>query len=319
MMKRIFICLTLLSIFVSCKDDLKFIPEKELGDIIVQSVVTESFLRNTGKLNNYRDTLNFYLPILDKYGYTVKDLDYTIERMVQRKSNVFGQLMDKISEDVGVVKARYEYLSDMARNWRSLVKREIVDTLFFSSDSMHITNFNDLKMLDYKIPIEGDGDLIIKYNYKILAADSNYSRYFVYRLYDSTTMRKSMSNNYWLNKSEAKKSFEREIPIRASSRINMFDMRVMSYTPREEAPQKKDIKGVDFYIDSVMILFRPKYEVAEKRMLKRLNVPILTNMKYITEDSVNYKVPFDTSFVIRDIVRHENVRYSRVMPKAIKK
>lgn len=318
-MRNLFIFLALFSMFASCKNDLKFIPEEELGDIIVQSVVTESFLRNTGQLNGYSDTLNFYLPVLDKYGYTVPDVEYTIERMIQRKSNVFGQLMDKISEDVGVIKSRYEYLSNMARNWRGLVKREIVDTLFFSPDSMHITNFDDLKMLDYKVPIAEDGELIVKYNYKILQADSNYSRYFVYRLYDSLSSKKAISNNYWLNKSDNIRVFEREIPVRNSLRANMFDMRVMSYTSREEMPLKKDIRGVDFYIDSVMILFRPPYEIAEKRMLQRLNVPILTNINYVVEDSVRYKVPFDTSFVIQNNVRHENVRYSRVLPKATKK
>lgn len=306
-----YLLIIVLFLLVSCRDEVKLIPEEELGKIIVESVVAESFLRNTGKLNPY-DSLDYYLPILDKYGYTAKDVEYTIERMVQRKSNVFGQLMDQISVDVKKIKDIYEYQSNMGRKWRDLVRKTIVDTLYFSPDSIRVTSYNELKNLDFRVPVNAPGEIVVKYNYKINPADSNYSRYMLYAFNDSLTKRKYTTNSYWLNKSDVVRSFEKEIPVENTYRANVFDMRVLSYTSRNEEMKKKDLKSIDFYIDSVMILFRPKFEVAEKRLYDQaVRVPILRNLSYMTEDSIRYITPYNLSFGQGIEYNRDSVRYDR--------
>lgn len=308
-MRYLFIIVVFL--LVSCRDEVKLIPEKELGLIIVESVVAESFLRNTGKLNP-RDSLDYYLPILDKYGYTAKDVEYTIERMVQRKSNVFGQLMDEISVDVKKIKDVYEYQGNMGRKWRDLVRTTIVDTLYFSPDSIRITSFNELKNLDFRVPVNAPGEIIVKYNYVVNPRDSNYSRYMLYKLSDSLNKRQYTTNSYWLNKADVIRKFEKEIPVENTYRANVFDMRILSYNSRNEEMNKKDLKSIDFYIDSVMILFRPKFEVAEKRLYDQaVRVPILRNLSYMTEDSIRYITPYNLAFGQGITFDRDSVRYDR--------
>ena len=318
-MKNCLLYILLLSVFISCGDKRKLIPEDELGDIIVRSVVTESFLKNTGRLehNHNVDSLNFYLPILDEYNYTVEDLEYTITRMVQRKSDIFGSLMDKISGDVSLIKNHYEAQSDMGRNWRKKIDKEIIDTLYFSPDSIHVKSYKDLKNLDFRIPINADGKLIVKYNYKVSLADSNYSRYFTYAFLDSSNIsKKSRSrNSYWLSKGKSKLTFEKEIPIEKSYKNNYFTMRILSYVSKDEMPHKNAVKSVDFYVDSITILFKPEYKVGDKRMLEKVGkLQLLTNIKYLIEDSVAYKVPYSREFSGDIVINPDSIRYNRVLP-----
>lgn len=315
-MKNLIIYISICLIFISCSSKNKYIPENELSDIIVQSVVTESFLRNTNKLQYGSDTLNFYLPIIDKYGYTVEDVQYTISRMIERKSDVFGILVQDMSARVDLIKKQYEYLGDMGRNWRSRVKDEVIDTLFFSPDSIRITSYKDLKMLDYKLPVNEMGEIIVKYNYRIFNTDSNNVRYMTYAFQDSVSKEKQSRNNYWLNKGLNISRFEKSIPVN-SRKSNIFDMRILSYTSKDEFPHHNSFKRVDFYVDSVMILFRPLPEIGSKRLLDRISTaPIITDIHYLSKDSLTYVIPYNTGFGMSAKIDKSQVRYSNTPPVA---
>lgn len=308
-MKRIFILFAIL--FLSCRNEYKLIPEEELGEIIVQSVVAESFLRNTNHISPY-DSISYFLPILDKYDYTAKDVEYTIERMVQRKSNVFGQLMDKISVDVRKIKDVYEARSNVVRMWRDMVKKQVYDTLYFSPDTIRITSGKELKRLDYRVPINHAGEVVVKYNYRVSEADSNYSRYMTYTLRDSLSKRRYASNNYWLNKSNETRLFEKDIVVSNNYKGNVLEVRVMSYTPNDEILHPNALKSVDFYIDSVTILLRPDYEEAEKRLMRRLSrMPILSDIRYIADDSIRYITPYNVQFGSGVAIEMDSVRYDK--------
>lgn len=308
-MKRIFILFAIL--FLSCRNEYKLIPEEELGEIIVQSVVAESFLRNTNHISPY-DSISYFLPILDKYDYTAKDVEYTIERMVQRKSNVFGQLMDKISVDVRKIKDVYEARSNVVRMWRDMVKKQVYDTLYFSPDTIRITSGKELKRLDYRVPINHTGEVVVKYNYRVSEADSNYSRYMTYTLRDSLSKRRYASNNYWLNKSNETRLFEKDIVVSNNYKGNVLEVRVMSYTPNDEMLHPNALKSVDFYIDSVTILLRPDYEEAEKRLMRRLSrMPILSDIRYIADDSIRYITPYNVQFGSGVAIEMDSVRYDK--------
>lgn len=300
--------------FVSCRNEYKVIPEEELGKIIVESVVAESFLKATNRITGY-DSISYYLPILDKYGYTANDVDYTIERMVQRKSDVFGQLMTKISADVVQLRNFYEQQSNMGRNFRSLIHRDILDTLYFSPDTIHVRSYGELKKLDYKVPVFGDGDIIVKFNYIINEQDSNYSRYVTYSFEDSISKRGLYFNNSWLNKGSGIKRQELEIPIRNSYRGNMFDMRIFSYSSRAENPHPKSLKSIDFYIDSVMILQRPPAEEGTRRMYEKMGVPMMYDLGYEYHRE-RIITPFDTIYGTRKPYNRDSVRYHKKLPMA---
>lgn len=308
-----YLIIVLIFIFVSCGDNYKVIPEDDLGKIIVESVVAESFIRNTTNVNPY-DSLSYYQPILDKYGYSVEDLEYTIERMVQRKTNVFGQMMDRISGDVRKIKEVYERQGNMVRDWRKKVKNEVFDTLYFSPDSIRINSIKDLKMLDYRVPVNGMGEIIVKYNYKINPGDSNATRYMTYSFRDSISNKQYNQSNFWLNRTDVVKPFEKECMIRNSYKANVFEFRVMAYTSREENLHPNVQKDVDFYIDSVTVLYRPPYEEGEKRLLKKIGLPIVTNINYLIEDSVRYTIPFDTIFGKPVVAIKDSVRFTKKLP-----
>lgn len=311
--------LILLTVFftLSCGSKPKYIPDKELGEIIMHSVIANNFVMNTGVRHLLHDSLSIYLPILDERGYTIEDVNYTIDRMLGRKSNVFTQLLDDVANDVRKLKEKYEYEGDMRRNWKKLVTENVVDTLYYSADTIKIKSEDDLRMLNYKVHINETGEYIVKYNYMVGTDDSNSSRYMVYELQDSTTGKHIRRSNFWLAKSAKESKFERVIRVTDTRRCNTLDFRILSFNTKGDEVTSKEIKEVDFTASDVTILFKPDYEVANYRYEKEVfvNLPILWDFNYKTEkQEINFMIPYDTIYGARNINFLDSVRYHKEIP-----
>ncbi len=315
-MKR-YLVILLLFISFSCQEKRTFIPDDEFGDILVQSVVADMFTKNTRNIPLSRDSISIFLPILDEYGYTYEDMDYTIERMVRRKSNVFDDLMNSVVADVKALRERYEYESGMGRKWRDKIKRMIIDTLYFSPDTMRIKTLEELRKLNYSLPINGEGDVIVKFNYRFMPQDSNSSRYVIFGLRDTITDRSYHGGNFWLGKSQKISKFSRELKITDRRSRNEFDLRLVSYTTNQDYHSDYGLKSIDVYIDSLMILFRPDPEVGDRR-LRRLyshNHPILFGLENAYEDKIEYVVPLMPEYGEGVEIVSDSVKYYKELPE----
>ncbi len=88
-MNRILVVIALSLFALTGCDDRKEIPTEDLKAIISDAYLTDSYLREfNGRYD--RDTLTFFAPILERYGYTMEDMKYTLYRMVTRKTNVLN-------------------------------------------------------------------------------------------------------------------------------------------------------------------------------------------------------------------------------------
>ncbi len=297
----------------SCSKKREYIPDDDLREIILESVVADMYLRTIGTHNIKNDTVSIFLPILDDYGYTYDDMDYTIERMMSRKSNVFGQLMDKVVADVKELRERYEYISSLGRNWRKKVTNEVIDTLFFSPDSIRIRGKEDLKMLNYRLPLTGAKEYLISFNYQILPQDSNSSRYVVYNYSDSLSGEEYAGSNLWLSKSQKMTKFSRTISVRGGRKRNMIDIRILSYSSNKDYLSDYGLKSMDIYIDSVTIMSRPDYEIASDRLFNEIypSSDVLEEILNYGVDNGEYVVPYDTITGKRKPYPMDSVRYDR--------
>ena len=105
-MNRILVVIALSLFALTGCDDRKEIPAEDLKAIISDAYLTDSYLREfNGRYD--RDTLTFFAPILERYGYTMEDMKYTLYRMVTRKTNVLEPIIEAASEDYGRRLARY--------------------------------------------------------------------------------------------------------------------------------------------------------------------------------------------------------------------
>lgn len=87
---------------MGCKE--RLIPRKDMVNILSEVFITDALTKNTRFSNNYnrKDSIEYYKPILDKYGYTetqfVSTLDYYVNNLGE-----FEKLMDKVVGNLSII------------------------------------------------------------------------------------------------------------------------------------------------------------------------------------------------------------------------
>ena len=120
-MKRIFrisLCAFLLLAGAACTRH-KIIPDEKLAQIFHDAFLTNAYI---GDVRVNIDSLNIYEPIFARYGYTTRDVYYTIGNFSKRKSARLGDVVE-IAVDVqpGEYELRLKYLVDsLDRNEKGL-------------------------------------------------------------------------------------------------------------------------------------------------------------------------------------------------------
>ena len=90
-MKRIFrisLCAFLLLAGAACTRH-KIIPDEKLAQIFHDAFLTNAYI---GDVRVNIDSLNIYEPIFARYGYTTRDVYYTIGNFSKRKSARLGDV-----------------------------------------------------------------------------------------------------------------------------------------------------------------------------------------------------------------------------------
>lgn len=92
-MKRIFrisLCAFLLLAGAACTRH-KIIPDEKLAQIFHDAFLTNAYI---GDVRVNIDSLNIYEPIFARYGYTTRDVYYTIGNFSKRKSARLGDVVE---------------------------------------------------------------------------------------------------------------------------------------------------------------------------------------------------------------------------------
>lgn len=115
-MRRILIIIVLAATaFVQCRRD-RVIPDDTLAEIFYEAFLTNSYI---GIEYIDTDSLQIYEPIFQKYGYTSKDVRYTVGNFSRRKSarlgNVVEQAITRLDEE-GKELERQVMILDTIRN-----------------------------------------------------------------------------------------------------------------------------------------------------------------------------------------------------------
>ncbi len=93
-MRRIFTIIALAAVataFVQCRRD-RVIPDDTLAEIFYEAFLTNSYI---GIEYIDTDSLQIYEPIFQKYGYTSKDVRYTVGNFSRRKSARLGNVVEQ--------------------------------------------------------------------------------------------------------------------------------------------------------------------------------------------------------------------------------
>lgn len=161
-MKRIFTILLLAAMLGTMGCNKKnVIPDDTLADIFHDAFVANAYINDT-RLN--LDSLEVYEPIFNRYGYTAKDVVYTVGNFSRRKSARLGSVVEQAISRLEKESQFYSkkvVILDTIRNVaiRSFTRKIYEDTLITAKKWADSTN------LYIEISPIRPGDYSINYNY----------------------------------------------------------------------------------------------------------------------------------------------------------
>lgn len=288
-MVKNWICILFILIITSCDNSPEEIPEDKLRDMIADIVLVDSYVANIIKpTRRDRDTIDYFNPILDKYGYTIEDLEYTINKYARRKTDIIWNSLDKATARVEVIKNMYDNNKRLREKLNIIISERSTDTLYYSNDTINIRNAENLKKLIKKYPIKRRGEFTIKYDYKVGEGDKNESRYFVYFMKD--TLDKSVEpyrNSFWIastSSSDKKRSTNRVIKTMNIRIYNSIEIIPFDYT-NQSNNSKKGYKNMSTKIWDLLITFTPDpRDVINDVLLEDNPYPFMIDIKSQYED-----------------------------------
>ena len=249
---RLFVCALALLGGASCSHH-KIIPDSKLALIFHDAFLANAYL---GGRDIVADSLNVYEPIFARYGYTVRDVQYTIGNFSKRKSARLGNVVElaiDLLEAEGKAYNREVAILDTIDN---VALRSARRTL--RADSLiRVRSLADTARLRFAVDVE-PGDYEVRWNYLVDSLDRN-----------DRTVRARM----WLEQAGGSQSQNYNIILRRYSEGSVYHRFTADSAHRRlcvelfaftETPRRPSVTVRDFKVE-----FTPDKAAAVRQLYKR--------------------------------------------------
>lgn len=190
MRKVVFYIALVASIFTMGCNKPKVIPDNVLGKIFHDAMLTNAYIDN---VLVRVDSLNFYEPILESYGYTPEDLQNTIVNFSRRKSarlsDVAENMILLLEREAMILEEKVAVLDTI----NNVARRHFTEMLL--NDTMIVaTKSADSTLLRFEIPMAGPGDYRINGRYTLDSLDKTSGRRYHIEWMNQDSTMTSMSS-----------------------------------------------------------------------------------------------------------------------------
>lgn len=199
-MNRFLFIIIAILLVASCKSR-EVIPPDVLEEIIEQTALTTATINTIDTIRDSVSNMNYYAPVLEKYGYTVDDFRYTIEKMIARRSRVLNHVLQKAIVDIKVKYETAQYLYSMKRDLEILIDAYYLDTLYKIDNKFKLIRNTGLDATELYLPLHGAGE----YTLRIYYATKSISKHRNYYL--NAQLQDSISNLYVAEKQSEKYNY----------------------------------------------------------------------------------------------------------------
>ncbi len=273
--------LWLLWMLVSCSSH-KEIPEETLEQILVESALINSTTTYSPKVRAMADTLDLYSAVLDKYGYDIEDMEYTLRSLISRKSTAMEAVLESAKSSITSKREFLDYMYDMITESKLVVDKSIIDTLYSVDTTIHIKSTKLIDSIRLQLPLEGAGKYTLSIDY------ISYTKKPVRTIYSTIEMGDSLFNDF-----RAKETQSRifRLPVRTgvdttinrnnivfnldgedggnTLLINLITHNPNARTKREPTLQERSLsKELDLIIKKIQLTRKPDYLDGNKEYLK---------------------------------------------------
>ena len=241
------------------------IPDRELAEIF-----HDVFLANAYTAPDMRridlDSLRIYEPILQRYGYTTEDIQYTIGNFSKRKSAKLGDVVEVAIaklEDEGEFYKREVAILDTINNVAERTFRRTI----YADTLIRVRKLKDTTRLKMQFDLR-PGEYTIDLDYLVDSLDEN--------------SRKGLRGEMWVERNDQKRVFAYNISLQRDD-VEHFRRRITTDTTHKTLninflkfngkPQRPSVTVRDLKIE-----YRPLTEVAvDSLFIKQLNIRLFTD------------------------------------------
>lgn len=254
------------------------IPDEVLIDIFHDSYLMNAYI---GEKNIRPDSMLIYEPILERYGYTIEDVQYTIKSVSERKSAMISDIVAKTYTrlfEESKLEAQKIVILDTLDN----IARRAFSRTIYADSLIRVNSLEDTTKLRITIDDVVPGEYSITYNYLIDSLDENRnSRTELYVITNDTM--EVMRNTTMLSRYRDAK-YSRKLTLDSTHKkivINMF------YHPQTEESKLPDITIRNFEVNRVL----PVEISVDSLYNSQLNLRIFNHelMSSFTADTVTHK------------------------------
>lgn len=274
-MKRFFRAL-IVSLFavaaVACARH-KIIPDDTLALIFHDAFLTNAYIEKEGV---DVDTLNFYEPIFEKYGYTIEDVRFTIGNFSKRKSARLGDVVevaiDLLEEEGKFYEKEVAVLDTIDNTAQRLFTRTI-----YTDSLIRIKSLKDSTKRIITIGNLRPGEYRVQFDYQVDSLDNNTQRKTVmwFEREDSTIFGRQQ---YVLRKADEPEEFSRTLMADTSVRRLTIDLLSANIPDKKESAKKRKKHHTGLTVTNLRVIHIPIVaEAVDSLYAKQLVIKIFAD------------------------------------------
>ena len=285
--KILYVLLSVAMLGVSACSKKNIIPDNTLADIFYDAFVVNAYI---GEEHINIDSLQIYEPIFNRYGYTAKDVVYTVGNFSRRKSARLGTVVEQAISRLEKKSKEYEKGVVILDTIRNVAVRTFTRTLY-QDTLIKAKKRADSTALQIEISPVMQGEYIITYNYKCEDDLQKYPRRAEFYFKDQNGY-KNVSTSITLRESG---SINRTITSRSESRSLVLmlgkytDLKNTVVTKRGKKVVKKarPPKLQDLEIRDLKVVYKPNANAAIDSLFERyVNIKIFADGFLVKKDSL---------------------------------
>lgn len=192
-MRKIFLYVALFAVVLAAGAGCtrpKEIPRGELGEIFKEVFLINAYYQSNPAMMQamQMDSLDIYRPILKRHGYTLRDLEYTVQGISKQKSRNLSDIVeisiDKLKKESEILDERVAALDTVnARVGRMFMTRVLFE------EQITAAKLSDTSKLRITVPLS-EGTYTVSYKYLIDSLDENGSLRIVANIIDTAGRRR---------------------------------------------------------------------------------------------------------------------------------
>lgn len=258
-----FFVVGLLVLLAACEGP-RTIPLDKMEQILSDALITNSITNtNTTYYQGTRvedDSIDFYAPILNKYGYSLDDFRHTVYSMATRKSNPLNEIFGRVAQGMDSLAEIAEYRYNVSMRYDTLVSNYYADTVYIKDTTI----VGSLSKYKIKLPDIKNGIYQVLFDYKTLS-DYNYgTKALEYRMGKKGVKKIESPSRTWINRSADTAKFRTSIVISSHE-----DSLILSfYEPKTDKKKLKVMKDTSM-ISNILIVYTPPIKEARRMYFDR--------------------------------------------------